>query len=191
MVLSGTFAMNDARQAEIAKYSVQYQNPYYRMGGSRKREIIRVLNELQPKGTLLDVGTGRGETLALAKQYGHAARGTEVVPYLLEPELVTYAEAHALPFKDGEFDHVTCFDVLEHLLLPDIHAALSEFARVARHTVTVTASVKSHVVNGVELHPSAMSMEDWTTLILEAWFPCNAYRHGMGGKFSGCWQMRK
>lgn len=38
----------------------------------------------------------------------------------------------SLPFADGYFNLVTCFDVLEHLDEPDIAAAMSEMRRVLR-----------------------------------------------------------
>ncbi len=177
------------RETEIAKYPAAYRNSDYRMGKTRFADVIRVLSTLD-KGSLLDVGTGRGETLTLAKDYGHAPRrGTEVVPYLLKPPTIVYAEAHALPFADGEFDHVTCFDVLEHLTDEDLAPALREFYRVAKRTVTVSASWKSHSYHGVELHPSARPAEDWHSLIIGTWG--GGYRYGNAGKFSGCWQVKK
>lgn len=177
------------RAEEIAKYPAAYRNSDYRMGKTRFADVIRVLSTLEP-GSLLDVGTGRGETLTLAKDYKHnPRRGTEVVPYLLKPPVIVYAEAHALPFADGEFDHVTCFDVLEHLVLEDIAPALREFYRVARKSVTVSASWKPHSYHGVQLHPSAMPAEDWHKLIVDTWG--GGYRYGNAGKFSGCWQVKK
>lgn len=183
--------MQVERAAEIAKYHEQYKSSGYRLGKSRRRDIERVLTDLSPKGTLLDVGTGRGETLEIAASKGFSPSGTEVVSYLLVPGKVTYAEAHRLPFADSSFDHVTCFDVLEHLVREDIEPALREFARVAKFTVTVSAATKSHRVNGVELHVSAMPMDEWEKVILGAWFEYDGRRHGNAGVNSGCWQMRK
>lgn len=177
------------RAEEIAKYSITYRSGDYRMGKTRFADVIRVLKDLE-KGSLLDVGTGRGETLTLAKDYGlNPRRGTEVVPFLLKPPVIVYAEAHALPFADGEFDHVTCFDVLEHLTRDDIEPALREFYRVAKKSVTVSASWKPHTYQDMQLHPSAMPAEDWHALILGTWG--SGYRHGNAGKHSGCWQVKK
>lgn len=181
--------MSSARQAEIDKYSVTYRDRDYGMARTRQRDIERILKELR-KGSLLDVSTGRGETLKLASGSGFKpVQGTEVVDYLLKPPTVVYAEAHDLPFKDKSFDHVTCFDVLEHLLLDDIVPALQEFYRVARRTVTVSACDRSHVYKGIELHVSAMPMDEWHKLITETW--SGGYRHGNAGKYSGMWQIKK
>jgi SAM-dependent methyltransferase len=115
------------------------------------------------------VGTGRGETLAYADQAGHGpVQGTEVVPYLLGGR-VSYAEAHAQPFADGQFDHVTCFDVLDHLTEPDIDPALREMYRVAGKTATVSASERSDIRNGRELHISKRPAAQWLELIGRCW----------------------
>ena len=177
-----------AREAEVAKYVDAYRSGDYRMGVTRRADVVRVIARL-PKGTLLDVGTGRGETLTVAKAYGHVPHGTEVVPYLIRPPVIEYAQAHALPFADGSFDHVTCFDVLEHLLEDDLVPALKEFQRVARRTVTVSASDKRHNVKGVELHISARPMDEWEALILGTWG--GGFRNGNAGKHSGLWQLVK
>lgn len=157
------------RDGEIGLYQQAYQDPSYRMGERRKLAAKIVLSQL-PKGTLLDVGTGRGETLALADAAGHTAQGTEVVESLLS-DRVTYAEAHALPFKDGEFDHVTCWDVLEHLAPEDVEAALAELYRVARRSVTVSASELPDCafVGGIDLHPSKRPAGEWLALMRKHW----------------------
>lgn len=178
----------EPREFEVAKYVQMYRRPTYAMGKTRRVDVERVMREL-PKGTLLDVGTGRGETLSIARAYGHTPQGTEVVPYLVKPPRVVYAQAHALPFDDGAFDHVTCFDVLEHLLEVDLVPALREFQRVARKTVTVSACDRSHVVEGIELHISARPFEAWHELITGTWG--GGVRYGNAGKYSGCWQLRK
>lgn len=178
----------NAREFEAQKYVIAYRDSDYRMGKTRKVDVHRVLAGLMP-GTLLDVGTGRGETLTIAKGYGHEAQGTEVVSYLLKPPAIRYAQAHSLPFADSSFDHVTCFDVLEHLLEEDIEAALLEFKRVARRTVTVSACDRSHVYKGVELHVSAMPFDAWHDLITNTWG--GGFRNGNAGKHSGLWQLIK
>ena len=42
-----------------------------------------------------------------------------------------------LPFKELQFDTVTCMEVLEHLPLPIYARSLSEVARVARQSIIV------------------------------------------------------
>jgi hypothetical protein len=159
-----------SRESEIAVYAKCYQSPAYAMG-SRRRASVQTLLASLARGSLLDVGCGRGESLAFAETAGHRpVMGTEVVPALLNRRVV-YAEAHRLPFQDGEFDHVTCWDVLEHLTEADIRPALAEILRVARRTVTVSASERSDVRDGRELHISRRPAAQWLSLIRDVWGP--------------------
>lgn len=153
------------RQSEIAKYLEAYCLSSYRMGDARRDLARQTLRSLPVRGSLLDVGTGRGELLDDASGLGFdPVRGTEVVPYLLS-ERVTYAEAHALPHDAGAFDVVTCLDVLEHLDPGDTVRALEELSRVAARAVVVTAADYSHVVEGVELHVNARPLDEWDALV--------------------------
>lgn len=90
---------------------------------------------------VLDVGCGGG---LLAEEL--ARNGFEVTGIDPAPESIETARAHAsasglaieyeigtgesLPFPDGQFDHVTCCDVLEHV--DDVDAVIGEIARVLR-----------------------------------------------------------
>jgi len=144
------------RAAEIAKYEACYQHDDYRMGRNRKRHITTELSKL-PRGSLLDVGTGRGETLDLAEELGFGpVAGTEAVHYLCDDKRVVYAMAHALPFQAGAFDYVTMFDVLEHLIPEDTAPVVNELCRVARKAVVLTVCNKpstwQHGSTKMDLH---------------------------------------
>jgi SAM-dependent methyltransferase len=158
------------RDAEIAIYSKCYQSKAYAMGARRRASVQAMIASLAP-GSLLDIGCGRGESLGFAQAAGHTrVMGTEVVPGLLNKNVV-YAEAHQLPFFSGEFDHVTCWDVLEHLTEADIRPALVEMMRVASRTVTVSASERSDIREGRELHISRRPKTEWLRIIRECWGP--------------------
>ncbi|MDQ1345052.1 MAG: hypothetical protein QG586_582 [Pseudomonadota bacterium] len=151
------------RSAEIAKYAEAYQRPGYAMGDERRAAVARILAGTKP-GTLIDVGTGRGETLAMAAAAGFTVlAGTEVVPALCGG-LVVYAEAWALPFADQSADLVTCFDVLEHLLHDDQPLALAELVRVGREVI-VTAADYSHFEHGVEYHVGRRPYPEWESML--------------------------
>lgn len=161
-------ATNKRRDEERREYERQYQNSAYRMGVARGRDVRKLLARLaavyggQP-GSFLDVSTGRGEALLYAKEFGFTpVLGTEVVPSLLVRDEVEYAEAHSLPFDDAAYDHVTCFDTLEHLVSEDVEPAIRELWRVARKTVTVSAATRPSIFGDRDLHISARSVEEWS-----------------------------
>lgn len=135
------------------------------MGGGRQVQAKRLLAGLPMRGSLLDVATGRGELLTFARDAGYTpVRGTEIVPDLCNDD-VTEAFAHDLPFADGSFDVVTCFDVLEHLLPDDTEKVIAELFRVARRATVLTIATYSHQENGVEYHVNLRSPAEWRALL--------------------------
>lgn len=99
---------------------------------------------LAPGEVLVDIGTGRGELLALAMQQG-AARAvgleySEAAVALAHRTLdahhvsaeVLLADARAIPMADGVADLVTLLDVVEHLSPEELHRALCEARRILR-----------------------------------------------------------
>ena len=162
--------MKRTREGEIARYVEAHDDPKRRMHMGRRRveDVRRILEGLKP-GTLLDVGTGAGECLDMAFGLGHEAKGCDANPKVASDRVVTCC-AHSLPFDDGLFDHVTCFDVLEHLTEDDIRPALREMFRVARQTVTVSASeLPSPDGKGGDFHISKRPKAQWLALIRECW----------------------
>jgi ubiquinone/menaquinone biosynthesis C-methylase UbiE len=105
---------------------------------------------LDPGTKLLEIGCGPGAVLAvLGEEFpGVRLHGVDIDPtqldsgraYLaaagLDAEL-TEADAHALPFPDGAFDHIWMMWVLEHLEHP--LGALREARRVLRGDGQITA----------------------------------------------------
>ncbi len=108
-------------------------------GPERHRRLAELL-DVRSDGRVVDLGCGRGQTLAeIAARVGPGgslvgvdARPQEEAPPLLagDPRLRTVVAdlAEPLPFGDGSFDRALCFNVLE--VLPDPDALLVEAARV-------------------------------------------------------------
>jgi 2-polyprenyl-3-methyl-5-hydroxy-6-metoxy-1,4-benzoquinol methylase len=153
-----------ARLAEIEKYRAVYAKyPTYRMMPVRREPVVDKLRGLS--GSLLDVSCGRGELMESARELGFSpVLGTEAVSELCGDN-VTYAVITELPFDDKQFDVVTCIDVLEHLLEPDIVPGLLELQRVVRRTLLLSAATYSTILDGVELHPSARPAREWERLL--------------------------
>jgi ubiquinone/menaquinone biosynthesis C-methylase UbiE len=164
------------RKAEHAKYERAYTESEYGMGERRMADTLSDLKAL-PRGSLLDVGCGRGEVLDQAAQMGFApVHGVEVVQSLTDGKRVVFGEVHALPFSSSAFDVATMFDVIEHLIPGDDELACKELARVARKHVLITANNEtSQRAIGEELHINRRAYDEWDALF-RRWFPGSVTR---------------
>jgi SAM-dependent methyltransferase len=157
------------RETEANQYRELYEDPSYGMSEYRKNVIFQILHD-RPTGALLDVGTGRGETLEMAQDLGYVTvRGTETVPALCKQDKVLFALLPNLPIGNEAFDTVTCFEVVEHLLPEDVVPALQELARVADHRVIISVCTAPDIRGGANLHPSARSEAEWEETLRVAW----------------------
>lgn len=109
----------------------------------RRAMVARV--DALPPDRILDVATGTGMVAAaLVRRYGCSVVGLDQSPQMLsgaeaklarDPELAAHielvrGEAEALPFADGEFDHLTFTYLLRYV--DDPGATLRELARVVK-----------------------------------------------------------
>jgi SAM-dependent methyltransferase len=185
--------MIGSRLDEVARYERAYQNPAYRLGDRRRDHITRHLSRI-PKGSLLDVSTGRGEVLEIAEHLGHfPVQGTEAVPYLCDGERVLHALAHDLPFSTSSFDTVTMFDVMEHLLPDDTALVCEELLRVARHRVLLTVHNGPSDFGGQgDLHINRRgSYAEWHSELQDHFAPRFVIRHGLEGSISEMFEVLK
>lgn len=166
-LLTGQRNAAKTREQEAGQYAELYRDPQYGMTAFRAEQIRKFLEG--GDGWLLDVGTGRGETLQIARSLGYGpVLGTETVPELLNKD-VMYGLLPKLPILEGAYDTVTCFEVLEHLLPEDVIPALEELARVAAKRVIVSVCTVADIRAGVDLHPSARTEEEWLETMRVAW----------------------
>jgi SAM-dependent methyltransferase len=107
------------------------------MNGLKLRYLLSDLRNVD--GKVLDVGCGAGSVAKAVRAerpdlevFGCDLSESAIALAETRPEGVQFrlATAEKLPFKDGEFDFVWIFDVLEHVEHPD--RVLSEVARVLR-----------------------------------------------------------
>jgi ubiquinone/menaquinone biosynthesis C-methylase UbiE len=101
---------------------------------------------LKPGEVVVDIGTGRGEMLAVAVERGAAraigveysaaaaemARKTLAVHQTGDRAEVLLADARSIPLPDGTADLVTMVDVVEHLSPEELHRTLTEAHRLLR-----------------------------------------------------------
>jgi len=159
------------RESEVAKYALAYEMDDYGMPPEREHGIKALLAALpaETADSLLDVGTGRGETLRLAREMNFSiVNGTETVDALLGPDVVR-GILPDLPVPGASYDVVTSFEVIEHLLPDDLGPALLELTRIAKHHILISACTQDHWVSGTNLHPSAMPQEEWEALFRSVW----------------------
>ncbi len=148
-------------------YEKAYKNKAYRITTERYDHAIKYLS-IWRSGKLLDVACGRGEILDFADKAGFDVKGTEIVDSLIDGDRIVKAFTHELPFNDGEFDYLTCLDVLEHIEPDNTMATLKEFDRVASKAILLSiANFPSKGLDGVELHINIKSYKEWDRLIRE------------------------
>lgn len=158
--------------AEADRYDALYRgDPTYRMGAGRRSAVERLLAEGTLRASYLDVGTGRGEAIVAAAALGYRdVTGTDGAPAVCWDgpgaaiHGVICCMAWELPFDDGEFETVSCFDVLEHLPTAYLGRTVAEIARVCGRRLIIAAASKPDIRNGVDLHISAMPAAEWSFL---------------------------
>ena len=155
---------------------------YNTLGVARRLALIRRYVNLEGK-TILDVGCGNGAlTLELAKY----ARNCEAVD-MEESQLAilrTKAEnmgltncraycmdAQHLDYPDGNFDIVTCFEVLEHL--HDEERCLDEIRRVMTQDGRLVCSVPNRWWV-FETHGANLPLLRWNRVPFFSWLPKSA-----------------
>lgn len=118
--------------------------------------------------SLLDVGTGKGvfPTTVIENKLCKTVHGIDIAKSVKQKTngwIFKQAPAHMLPYKNKEFDVITCFDVLEHLIEEDVETALSEFARVAKKIVVLSVCFRKSIneVNGENLHATIKPQNWW------------------------------
>ncbi|MEK6578813.1 MAG: class I SAM-dependent methyltransferase [Bdellovibrionota bacterium] len=106
------------------------------------REHVRMLDRMKPesKDVFLDIGCSSGSQLELiSSRFGCQGVGIDISSSAIEwatkrdrfgNKFLEGSAERRLPFADGSYDCVTCFDVIEHLENPTL--ALQEIFRVLR-----------------------------------------------------------
>jgi uncharacterized Rossmann fold enzyme len=175
-----------SREKELAKYTEAYQHDEYGMSESRFVPLEALVSELKGD-SWLDVSTGRGETMQLARKYGFTqVQGTETVPALCGPD-VTRAILPSLPFVSESCGVVGLIQGNHHQVPAHIEPSLLELTRLAKKHILISAATSAHWMGGVNLHPSARPEEDWDALFRSVWG--DRVRKVMPLGFSPCWRV--
>lgn len=128
-------------------------NPMQRALIERFHRLIGDKIQDQKPATFLDAGCGEGFVAAMLRS---RMPNLELTGFDVDPAAVKVAARRDpqgsfmtasifdLPFADGSFDVVGCFEVLEHLPGDGPDAALRELSRVARTAVVLSVPREPH-----------------------------------------------
>lgn len=138
---------------EKQMYEVQekWEESYFSAGDSRR---VKYVSELiaNDVSSILDVGCGNGILVNyLDKQFPDrfsricGTDRSETSLKFVHTEKVC-ASIDQLPFKDGEFDLVTCLEVIEHLPQEIYFSALAELKRIASQYIIISVPNEEDLV---------------------------------------------
>lgn len=139
-----SYELMNRSMSDVARANVLF-------GGRRAAiESLRpVLEKMGTTGSMLDVGTGRGDIPAAAKKVARKLGlnlwtiGFDLsMPLVKENrqsnDVVSLGDALRLPFRDKSVDVVMASQMLHHFQFPDAVTVVSELSRVARRQVIVS-----------------------------------------------------
>lgn len=135
-------------EAPLYDLTHQMEDRLWWYRGMRRLTATLLAGQVGRPLEILDAGCGTGGTTRWLGQFGRVT-GLDLAPRALAlasrrglTRLVR-GSVDRLPFRDGVFDLVTCFDVLYHRAVDD-RAALAEFHRVLRPGGLVLVRVPAH-----------------------------------------------
>lgn len=128
---------------------------------------------------IVDIGTGTGHLLKVAKEAGLEIYGSDISPEAIRVSRENVPDAHLkvapgenLPFENNYFDYVVCFGSLEHFL--DMDKGVAEMLRVAKESAKFMIVVPNknyflwkmrgeYGTRQQDLKETLMNYKDWTS----------------------------
>lgn len=147
--------MNTIKKKEYYEQSVFWNKDYFQDAIEKERieEIIKVIPF--DIGTVLDVGCGNGSFVnSIINLFPN--RFDRIMALDSSKEALKYVKTEkssgsisSLPFKNGNFDLVTCLEVLEHLPQECFKSGISEIQRVSKKYIIITVPNNQDLENSL------------------------------------------
>lgn len=120
-----------------------FEKAYHYIKRRTLKNKINLINQMHPdKGSILDIGTGTGDFLSIAKQEGWQVTGiepNEKAKTIASKKGVIFIENTKKDLKNQSFDVITMWHVLEHV--PDLEFQLKELKRLLKPNGTIIIAV--------------------------------------------------
>lgn len=171
---------------EKEKYDGIYSDPkrYPRYGHSNHGARSKALLKSWKPASLLDVGCGWNEYVREARNEYPTIKATGVDFSCPGADII--ACSTQLPFDDKEYDVLTAFDVLEHVLPEQVDKVLLEMNRVSSRFIFSISYVDSvNKWKGQTLHPTVRPEDWWIRKLMKAGaIAVSKYGNYLTGKWS-------
>jgi 2-polyprenyl-3-methyl-5-hydroxy-6-metoxy-1,4-benzoquinol methylase len=119
-----------------------FEKAYHFIKGIALKKKVQLINSQQPnKGSILDIGAGTGDFLAVAKENGWQTVGVEPsdkAKAIAMKKAVSFVEDTA-GLESHSFDVITMWHVLEHV--PDLESQIKELKRLLKPSGTLIIAV--------------------------------------------------
>lgn len=173
--------LDEPKPAEV-DYAELYRSPIGAEYGRRNngKDSLPIVAQFNP-ASLVDIGCGWNEFCRnLPEQIQAvgvdiACSGADII-----------APAWDLPFANGAFDLLTCFDALEHIAENRIPEVFTEFARVSRQWLfSISYRPSRRLFQGQNLH-ATVQPEKWWICMIES---CGGIVQQQGRYLFGTWKV--
>ncbi len=160
----------------VYSFSTEEYNSFYknldtisrnRTTDLNKKSLDHIINSLDNSAqTLLDVGCGNGYFL---KKLGHTKfqlSGCDIAePKDINGFLFYNAKIEKLPFSDKQFDIVTCFHTLEHIV--NIETAVSELKRITKKQLIIVIPCQRYYYYTLDEHVHFFPFKEKLTSLID------------------------
>ncbi len=177
--MKNSYSKDYFENSSCSNYPVNYSSLINRFGMEMKfTEALKLIKKFKKDGNLLDMGCAYGYFVNLASKNGFDACGMDISNYAIKksrkifPKLkfVHFNIEKKTHFRNGCFDVVTAFDVLEHC--KDIKRPLNEIKRIVKKDGVILVCVPITEFYPKEddkdaTHHWHLSLNEWKKLLLD------------------------